>query len=852
MSSDVRIPPDSRRPSAQETNTSRSEQTRPPVMAMPDILAMANSGQPAPGHKVTLPSGAVWEGGKTTGTSIITLPGDDPILVAGDSTVSANGIAGDSVQIGSLAKAFHEILGAVPKFFTDWIATGALNRYDPEAKGGKTRTRIVRVSSKSTLSNPARDRQGDNNSDDEVIDEPGTGVPDSGIDGRSPQRFAYGGRVSGPGGSREDRVLARLSPGEFVVNAAATANHLPLLAAINGGWVPSPAYLGGMLPGFADGGLVGATDSAAASWRDLLRNPIGSTEPEAAFRPQDFGLFGLLADALGGIGNAAINAGGVAGAALGSLVAPAFGPGGMLSPALGTAGAAPAPQSATRSDPVEVGGADPLGAAMRVRTEGAPGGLGIGRAYQAPIGTASTGNATGEPATVRSAGLNPMGSLSNALARGIVGAATEAGSQVGAALGSVLVPALGPDGQLAPVIGAQLGSLIGAKFGSSLSASMTLTGESGLGASGPTSLGTGADGGEDGNSFVPGQPESSGDTSATGGSYSGGGGASYGYGAGGSTGQQSPSGSYLIRNRPKKNASRGEPGGGTVTPGDASIGSPGDVVPQDDPATAGTPSVGAAGFGAQTLALSDEPYDPHKSSFQDYLNVVGGKLGGDAASVIAPLLGANGNQIVEAGAQFGAGQGDALGDLYKSVDPEGKWSSSIAAVVKEYTGIDWSPTGTQSPTPQMTRDQQAGLAALQGGISGLQQHGLVGGVTGAIKGAASTIGSTLGTAAGTLVAPFLGPLGALAPAIGSMIGSAVAGTAAEFVTKPIEIVASGVKEELGTGFGLTNLAKGPGGRTARGDIYNFNGMDPKSAAIAVERVRRRRSVAQQRGGGLGR
>ncbi|MEU2033419.1 hypothetical protein [Nocardia amamiensis] len=43
-----------------------------------------------------------------------------------------------------------------------------------------------------------------------------------------------------------------------------------------------------------------------------------------------------------------------------------------------------------------------------------------------------------------------------------------------------------------------------------------------------------------------------------------------------------------------------------------------------------------------------------------------------------------------------------------------------------------------------------------------------------------------------------------------------------------------------------------GGHTARGDIYDFNGMDPKSAVIAVERVHRRRTLAQQRGGELGR
>lgn len=47
--------------------------------------------------------------------------------------------------------------------------------------------------------------------------------------------FADGGYVAGPGGPRDDRVLARLSNGEFVVNASATSEHRPLLEALNSG-----------------------------------------------------------------------------------------------------------------------------------------------------------------------------------------------------------------------------------------------------------------------------------------------------------------------------------------------------------------------------------------------------------------------------------------------------------------------------------------------------------------------------------------------------------------------------------------------------------------------------------------
>lgn len=61
-----------------------------------------------------------------------------------------------------------------------------------------------------------------------------------------PKLFANGGLVSGPGTGTSDSIPARLSAGEFVVKASATAKHLDVLQAINGGRVM----------GFANGGLV--------------------------------------------------------------------------------------------------------------------------------------------------------------------------------------------------------------------------------------------------------------------------------------------------------------------------------------------------------------------------------------------------------------------------------------------------------------------------------------------------------------------------------------------------------------------------------------------------------------------
>lgn len=64
-------------------------------------------------------------------------------------------------------------------------------------------------------------------------------------------QFADGGRVTGPGGPRDDAILARVSNGEYVVNAAATRRNLPLLEAINSGR-DQVRYT----PQFAEGGQV--------------------------------------------------------------------------------------------------------------------------------------------------------------------------------------------------------------------------------------------------------------------------------------------------------------------------------------------------------------------------------------------------------------------------------------------------------------------------------------------------------------------------------------------------------------------------------------------------------------------
>lgn len=69
----------------------------------------------------------------------------------------------------------------------------------------------------------------------------------------------WSGLITGPGGPREDRIPTWLSAGEYVVNAAATAQYRPVLERINSG------------QGLASGGPVGS------GWRTSGRSSGGST-----------------------------------------------------------------------------------------------------------------------------------------------------------------------------------------------------------------------------------------------------------------------------------------------------------------------------------------------------------------------------------------------------------------------------------------------------------------------------------------------------------------------------------------------------------------------------------------------
>ena len=94
---------------------------------------------------------------------------------------------------------------------------------------------------------------------------------------RSEAKYAEGGYVDGPGTSTSDSIPARLSKGEFVVNAKGTRENLPLLVAMNGGW----GNTGGRR--FAAGGVVGMdtmlADARSETFRAAVREAVADIQP---------------------------------------------------------------------------------------------------------------------------------------------------------------------------------------------------------------------------------------------------------------------------------------------------------------------------------------------------------------------------------------------------------------------------------------------------------------------------------------------------------------------------------------------------------------------------------------------
>ncbi|MGE7415430.1 phage tail length tape measure family protein [Methylobacterium tarhaniae] len=123
------------------------------------------------------------------------------------------------------------------------------------------------------------------------------------LSGSGAVKAATGGRVSGPGSGTSDSIAARLSNGEYVVNAASTRANLPLLEAINsgrarrfatGGLVGAMPSVAAARPAFAGGGTFNLIDQRPAGSPDLAptsrRNSSGGTD--VILRQAESGLAG--------------------------------------------------------------------------------------------------------------------------------------------------------------------------------------------------------------------------------------------------------------------------------------------------------------------------------------------------------------------------------------------------------------------------------------------------------------------------------------------------------------------------------------------------------------------------------
>lgn len=90
--------------------------------------------------------------------------------------------------------------------------------------------------------------------------------------------FAKGGLVRGAGTATSDSIPARLSNGEFVVNAEATRQHLGELLAINGGWGATAPHN----RHFADGGMAVEQYNAASNSEAIaaaVREAVADIQP---------------------------------------------------------------------------------------------------------------------------------------------------------------------------------------------------------------------------------------------------------------------------------------------------------------------------------------------------------------------------------------------------------------------------------------------------------------------------------------------------------------------------------------------------------------------------------------------
>lgn len=100
-------------------------------------------------------------------------------------------------------------------------------------------------------------------------------------DGGLVQGYANGGFVSGPGGPRDDKILAKLSDGEFVMNARAVQTFgSDFFNALNTGTLPGkttiPEDIFGGAPGFFLGGIISGIGDVIGGIADTIGGVINS------------------------------------------------------------------------------------------------------------------------------------------------------------------------------------------------------------------------------------------------------------------------------------------------------------------------------------------------------------------------------------------------------------------------------------------------------------------------------------------------------------------------------------------------------------------------------------------------
>jgi hypothetical protein len=125
-----------------------------------------------------------------------------------------------------------------------------------------------------------------------------------------PAGFAAGGFISGPGGPRDDAILARLSAGEYVIPANVVSawgidffDRLIGKGGVQGVARPGDGSQGIALPAFADGGLVGFLKS---TW-NALTDPIGWVKGKVSGLVDKIPGAGVLTGVMAGLGHKLID-----------------------------------------------------------------------------------------------------------------------------------------------------------------------------------------------------------------------------------------------------------------------------------------------------------------------------------------------------------------------------------------------------------------------------------------------------------------------------------------------------------------------------------------------------------------